>query len=72
MPQKPEDTKKSDCISENIPKKHSIVIKFFCRHSFVLYDNWSQMLRVVVPLWPVSSKVNAYGLVDRDEAILLF
>ncbi len=71
LPQRVEDTKKLDGILENIPKKHSVVIKFFC-HSFVLFDNWSQVPRVIVPLWPVSYKVDANGqLADGMAAFFL-
>gem|GEM_PF-5519134 len=54
-----------------MPKKHSVVIKFFC-NSFVLFDNWSQVLRVIVPWWPVSYQVDANGqLADGMAAFFL-
>jgi hypothetical protein len=45
---------------KNMAKKRSVVIEFCC-HSFISSDIWSQMLRVVVPLWRRSFKVDAKG-----------
>lgn len=41
-----------------MPIKHVVVIKFF-GHSFVSLDNWSQVFRIGVPLWLITSKVDA-------------